>query len=339
MERKMKEQELKRLNSHAQQLTLKASTYANYRQNWDGYGGIIEAYGLLYDPELREGMGISEEQYQSIRNSQMEVITIDGEPQWVYATPEIERLAKEIGSFQPSDPYLEKADDATKMKYYDLNVQMMLLKAQAQANNLNEQFTPEQKRRMQEFLLATMSERAFFTPYMFEALDLTEAQKQEMDEIKKPLEPDAEKFLEELMNLQALVRSRVNSEMERQGVDVSDPRSHLTHMQAITNTLAAEPEFIRLRKELEGKAELFATQFKTKMFDVLTDEQWMRLQNLIDNPPDYIKAFRKKLKQFRDELEKKGVWTPGPGSWQPGDPIPEQYRQERNTRRNFPRKE
>jgi Ni/Co efflux regulator RcnB len=74
-----------------------------------------------------------------------------------------------------------------------------------------------------------------------------------------------------------------------------------------------------------------------KMFDVLTDAQWTRLQNLIDNPPHYIKEYLKQQKKYRDEAEKQEVLVPGPDSWQPGDPIPEEYRQERNTRRNFPR--
>jgi Ni/Co efflux regulator RcnB len=73
------------------------------------------------------------------------------------------------------------------------------------------------------------------------------------------------------------------------------------------------------------------------MFDVLTDEQWRRLQNMIDNPTGLVKMLLVKTKGWQ---EKKEAWTPGPNSWRPGDPIPEQYRQQRNERQGrFPRSE
>ena len=88
------------------------------------------------------------------------------------------------------------------------------------------------------------------------------------------------------------------------------------------------------------------------MFDVLMDEQWNRLQELIDHPPEYALMFIKELRESfglveSEKSEEEGaegglspsVWLPGPGSWRPGDAIPEAYRQERNTRGNFPRPE
>jgi Ni/Co efflux regulator RcnB len=55
---------------------------------------------------------------------------------------------------------------------------------------------------------------------------------------------------------------------------------------------------------------------------------------MIDNPSGLVKIMLDKVKAWRG---KKEVWTPGPNSWQPGDPIPEGYRQERQMKRNFPR--
>jgi len=69
-----------------------------------------------------------------------------------------------------------------------------------------------------------------------------------------------------------------------------------------------------------------------ELYDVLTDEQWDKLQNLVDNPPEYIKAW---LKVYSSRNQKQEEWQPGPDSWKPGDGIPESYRQERNERR-FP---
>jgi Ni/Co efflux regulator RcnB len=104
--------------------------------------------------------------------------------------------------------------------------------------------------------------------------------------------------------------------------------------------LAEDPEYKKIYEEIQSQGKAFSTKFKTKMFDVLTDEQWARLQQLIDNPPEHARAFRNRLQKQRGEAEKKGEWMPGPNSWRPGDPIPEQYRQQRNERQgSFPRGE
>jgi Ni/Co efflux regulator RcnB len=68
------------------------------------------------------------------------------------------------------------------------------------------------------------------------------------------------------------------------------------------------------------------------MFDVLTDELLLRLQDMIDNPTGLVKIMLDKMKAGRENKEKKDEWVPGPNTWQPGDPLPEQYRQERQER-------
>ena len=81
-----------------------------------------------------------------------------------------------------------------------------------------------------------------------------------------------------------------------------------------------------------------ADRLKIEMFDVLNDAQWERMLDLIDNPPEYVKkAIARIRKEMGTEDSSSGGWQPGPGSWRPGDAIPEAYRQERNTRGNFPR--
>ena len=52
------------------------------------------------------------------------------------------------------------------------------------------------------------------------------------------------------------------------------------------------------------------------MVDVLTDAQRERLQYLVDN---FLAARRRAMDGARRENE---AWTPGPGSWRPGDPLP-----------------
>ena len=90
------------------------------------------------------------------------------------------------------------------------------------------------------------------------------------------------------------------------------------------------------------------------MFDVLTDEQWVHLQELVDNPPEHVRVLVNRLRMLQasdfrlnvDENESvseaervsadSDIWMPGPDSWRPGMPLPESYRIQRNTG-NFPR--
>jgi hypothetical protein len=73
------------------------------------------------------------------------------------------------------------------------------------------------------------------------------------------------------------------------------------------------------------------------MFDVLTDEQMEKLQNLIDHPPDYIKTKIAEMKKMQGKnIDPIQALL---NSWKPGDPIPEEYKKHRNSRKTFPTEE
>ena len=102
--------------------------------------------------------------------------------------------------------------------------------------------------------------------------------------------------------------------------------------------MAEDPEYKKIQEEILSQSQAFSEKFKIRMFDVLTDEQWARLLALIDNPPAHAQVLGKRLRERQGEnAQTGGGYIPGPGAWQPGDPIPAQYRQERNTRSRFPR--
>ena len=178
--------------------------------------------------------------------------------------------------------------------------------------------TPQQWQNIRESQLANMDEMSLITPDMFEALDLTDAQRQEMAKIKKELEPEFEAVLDDFIN--GIIALQDESE--------------------------DAPKRKQKQEEVMSKGKEFSTNFKMQMFDVLSDEQWKRLQHLIANPPEHAKIFRAKLREQNGESEavasekpEMEVWQPGPNSWKPGDAIPEKYRIERNERGKFPRVE
>ena len=195
----------------------------------------------------------------------------------------------------------------------------------AVADILDEILTPQQLQKIKESQLVSMGELPLIPTSIFEALDLTDTQRQEMEKIKKELESKFEAVLDEFENSIMMSQGTAKKDVERYKL------------------------YKKKQEELMSKGKEFSTNFKMQMFDVLSDEQWKRLQRLIDNPPEHAKIFRAKLKEQNGESEavaiekpetaEKEVWQPGPNSWKPGDAIPEAYRQQRNERGKFPRVE
>jgi len=318
----------------------KVSTKALNRAIWNG--ALATTIGFLNYPEFREAWDISDEQYQQI-------MAIREDRVWDYRlSPAYLEIEAEMDK-QLSEPPLRGADERTRMDaFLEFQEQLCTIHNEFRGNAIDSLLTAEQKRAIREFELANMSEWQFKSFHSFEAFDLTDAQKQELEAIKQEFEPDFERQLEDFVNRDDLdnqMHRMVQAEYEKQtGIDLKDFQNlvdfHKTKYAALRAKMLTENrEFKRMYEKSVAEKELFAVKFRTKMFDVLTDEQWDRLQTLMDNPPGYIKAWRKKLKEAEEAAKEAGTWQPGPGSWQPGDPIPEGYRQERNTRRRFPRAE
>lgn len=331
------------------QQSMKTEQKVGIRALWNGHGSTVMAVDMLQkNPELRTAWGISDEQFRQIQDVQKNV------PQNIEAeamrNPEFRMIVQEMQAIQnPDDPLMLEASIGTIMKSQDLREKIMSVGVSSMANDLSNLLSPEQKQRMDEFLLTHMSEMPVFSPSTFGSLGLTDAQKQQMERIKNELEPEFEKQLENLANAHLIMTNKVLDELEKQGgnFDMNDPKAMETKVQAIAMKLSTEdPEIRRLQEEVQSRGNEFSTQFRTKMFDVLTDEQWARFQKLTDDPPEYIKALRKKMQEQQKKLgaaDKVDIWLPGPNSWKPGDPIPEQYRQERQERTRqrggFPRGE
>jgi len=304
------------------------------RSFWYGQGAIVMVAPFLHDPDIRAAWDISDEQFQQIRDSQK--------------SPEVQEMMLEMQSLlrNPDDPLMQNADEETMRRFFELQEIIVSMNVSEAVAVMENNLTADQKEKINESLLASMSEIPLVSLDMFEVLVLTDVQRQQMREIQKELEPEFEKNLEKTVDATIILQNKFETEIEKQGgfANITSHEDMREKVQAIARKLMAEdPEFKRLQDETHSLGQAFSTQFRTRMFDVLTDEQWFRLQDLIDNPPDYAAVLRKKLREQRGESvdaeEASDVWMPGPGSWRPGDAIPEAYRIERNTRRQFPRGE
>jgi Ni/Co efflux regulator RcnB len=307
-------------NSPVMQQGMKNGLKAQFRMIWDGRGGNLMAFGMLRDPEFRAALDVSDEQHQRIEDAMGAIGTE------LQKNPEYQKLIEEGEALRnPDDPLMLNADEETLKKISDLQQKLQSFGTNYMIDTMNNNLTAEQKQKLKELLLANMGEMPFVSPSMFDALDLSTAQKQQMEKIKKDFEPEFEKNLENFANGTVMMLGKAFEESAKQG---NEDKS----MDEIQKKLLEDPEYKKINDEIMSQGKAFATQFKTKMFDVLTDDQWVRLQKLIDNPPAHAKAYAKQLKEQMGEAEKSGQWMPGPNSWKPGDPIPEQYRQQREER-------
>jgi len=342
----------------------------SFRQYWDGQIVNRTTLEALGNPAVRAAWGISGEQWRQIRDQQDTALasarhihidfTLDDEisirsmsmSEMAMFTDEmvLPDVWENVEGFEVTDPLeleFRREIDVTVMERLEEmrergnTIQSSLIN-NAIADAINYNLTSEQRQKIQESLLANLGAMPIISLNMFEALDLTDAQREQMEQIKKELEPEFEKTLDKWVNGELALDKRIKEEAfkQRDGILIVD--------NTLRRKLVAEdPKLKEAFAEIQSQGRTFSTRFKIAMFDVLTDEQWFRLQDLIDNPPEHALVFRKMLKKLAGESEKdesetsesSDVWVPGPISWRPGDAIPEAYRIERNTRRQFPRGE
>ena len=329
---------------------LKTFLTIGYRQLWGGQDMNETVFKALDDPAIRAAWDISDEQNQQREDLMIDILSSSEEAAELgIGVRKIEgkmvfSIASSITSSWDDDEYF--------LKLQEYGAQALLVEMDAHVKALDKTLTPEQKQKLGESLLANMPEILLPFPAMFEALDLTDAQRQQMEQIQQEFEPEFEKTIEIWVNgaTTLLMKEAMTLEIGESDElgEEEEPTTRESETDKQEKFLAEHPELRGILEEMLSSVDTFSTKFKTRMFDVLTDEQWTRLQDLIDNPPEHALVFRKVLKEQsgeaeeseeREKSEKAEVWQPGPNSWKPGDAIPEEYRIERNQRSRFPRGE
>jgi len=294
------------------------------------WGGASEfSLTLLHDPKIRTAWGVSDELHQRIHGA---VITSLNE---IENHPEMQRLIKEMETLQDGNNLFSlNVDEKIQKKLAGVIEQMNTLATDLSNDTIRATLPPELKQKVQETLLASMPEMPIISLYAFEALNLTDTQKQRMKEIKKEFTPEFEKILEQYGQAHITLTNKFLAACDKQSGDASNT------LEGIKAKLVAEdPEYKKIQDATIAKTQAFMIQFKTKVFDVLTDEQWKQLQELIDNPSEPAKIFREQWRKERSERKQAAPWLSDVDLWQPGGAIPEGYRQERNTKSRFPRGE
>ena len=321
------------------QRTLRNTMKQTMDSFWNGNGSHLMVAQLLYEDYFREGIGILPEQKQKLFQSM--VIDTQNDPEFKPFHNEMVKLTSEM----PDGPFGENVSEETRTKFFErqMDIQMKIQEAtfKKMTGIVTENLTPDQMKKVKEFQISMMGEIPVVSPNMFEALDLSDAQKHQLEEIKKEMEPEFHKSLDKMIDTQMKFMEKMLDELSDKQKDVTDSNEHRKLAEeAAKNIRKSNPDIQREMDEMMESGKRFTDKLKFRMFDVLTDEQMERMAQLIDNPPDYVKKaiarIRKKMGNDDSQSNASGEWKPNANSWKPGDPIPAEYIEERKAR--FPRK-
>ena len=350
----------------AAQQAKKDSIKSSMRLNWNSRTSNLLTMSVLNNPDVRAAFGVSDEQYEQILDAQHPL----KEPVMsrMQSSPEVQKVEetmKAIVDKAPNPPpttggYVPQMlglDGESLKKLLDLQKVRNSLVRIASAEACNGILTPEQERKINESLLVSMEAleigRPLVSPRMFEALDLTDAQKQQIKTLEQEFESEIKEYIENLSDARIQLGDKIAAALQKQEGETLQEKA-----EAANKNLDVDPELKEILDKIQSTQKAFATQFMAEMGNrnILTGEQWARLQTLFDDPPEYTKVFGRVLRgehltkknessesgesssssgqkgNDKREESNSGGWQPGPDSWRPGDAIPEQFRQERNQR-------
>jgi len=192
----------------------------------------------------------------------------------------------------------------------------------AMQTKLNQVLTPEQQVKYTEisFQASGGLDSRHLNDQLLEVVNLTDAQKDQIRKITTERETE----------IRAAMRQRVAG----QPFDWQNATQEERDKRAAA--LVAE------QNDNRATDEALVKKFAEQMQAVLTVTQRAKAEKLTAEAPVLVaKLLAKKQDASRPEQQVQDkqvpVYVPHSGSWQPGDPIPEGYRQERQERGRFPR--
>jgi len=305
-------------------------------------------------PEFRQAVGVSDEQYRKLQKDSDISSTefrnrLEIQLQQEISPEKTALLQRSTFIFSPSGGVPLRGNFSAEdwKQYLDITNRERWIVEAAKSDVIGSALTPEQHQKINEALLANMEmERMpLISLSRFEGIILTDTQREQMRAFEKEFEPEFEKFLENHISSRIAYTDRVAflaTEQREKGVP-------------LVNGVRVLPEDTELKRhydEWQSHQRVF-TQLLLKEMDkrnILTRDQWARLWELVDNPPEHAKILAKArlggsgVNESNKDSDADGKsseddtgWQPDSGSWRPGDAIPAQYRQERNSR--FPRGE
>jgi len=249
-------------------------------------------------------------------------------------TPEYTQAEEALRAARIQDDfYFERATEEQKDAYREAYLAQLNLWASDMQTKIQETLTPEQMLKVRKFELQLMSEAVPF-PSMFDVLDLTSDQKREIKRIADDLRAEFDRLTLEAAALKAETEA---SAYKLLGGKSFSSLEEFNKARADAYWNYAPNEALRKKNaDLGERWKKLLTTLQDRSMNVLTDEQLDKMAQIFDETPEFAKKLLAHMKATRDEQKKSPTYVPGPDSWQPGKPMPVEFKEERK-QGNFPR--
>ncbi|MDR2117235.1 MAG: hypothetical protein LBP87_12725 [Planctomycetaceae bacterium] len=311
-----------------------------YRRLWNG-GGNWTVARIIVNTGGDEALKLTEEQHNRLtflykenelaRDLMLKKIEAkDPEFLLLYAAAEMTKL--------PNDPDFKHATEEQQKKFIAAHEAFFDLPCKYMDEEIEATFTQEQWKILQEAKIQLMPEMGLPMPSMFEILGLSDEQRKQMETVKENMNAEFEALLDEFMKLR---REQFQETADLLTKSLSENVSGLSDeefrnkMWDATEKAGKNEKFQKKVEEKIKLAQKFTSTLKMRLMNVLTDEQLDKMQEIINNKPDFVVSLLDKMNKQRLEREKNKQWDISPNVWRPGDGVPERFKKERPNRQ-FP---
>jgi hypothetical protein len=341
------EQNIKRQQSPLGMLSQEADYRATFGSTWNGHGTWM-ALRVMLKAGGESELGLSEEQ-----NKRLYYLHYDGEMarDWSQRmrqnpTEAYTNAAEAVRAATPQDdPLFERATDEQKNAYVAALADALGLFIDEVQADINETLTPEQMLKVRKLELQLMPEIGLPFPSMFEPLDLTDEQKKQMNTVTDEMKAEFDRLITE--------GAALRGERMKKSAEILETLYKEKHFDSREEFLKAKKEadqksfkdksLQERQKKLDERGKKFVTLLKSRLMNVLTDEQLDKMQRILDDSPEFVKNVLAEMKKQRKTNEKSGQYVPGPDSWRPGDGTPKSFKANRKAANKagkaFPTKE
>lgn len=297
--------------------------------------GTWQAVAIMYRTDGKEDLALSEEQTNALPflRHENEITREYFQRMQQQPSEEFTSAVQAVrAAIPPDDPFFEKASEEQKQNYVDAQHNMLMLSVNDLEQQIDAVLTPEQMLKADKLEMQLAPEFGIPYPSMFEVLDLSDEQKKDMKKIADEMEPEYEKLLKESA---ALRYERIHQYRRTTAEQHKEkPFTSLQEFRKATNEAAKTIKPLNREKtaQLQEKGIQFTTRLKSRLMNVLTDEQLDKMQKIMDETPNWAKELAANMRKERERMSKNEQYTPGPESWKPGDGTPKEFKEQRKTR-------
>ena len=339
------EKQLRYLLSPIQRLEWEAEKLAPWRSTWNGYGTWMTFRAIMVHGGENE-LGLTDEQKQRFSFRYQRGAEGDGvETNWFdemskNPTPEYTQAEEAYKAvyfpLRESDTLLERVTEEQKNAYREVAAFEWNLFYAAQHKEIVEILTPEQLTQVRKLEMQLMPAVGFPFPSMFEPLELTEEQKEEMNKITKEMKAEFDQLVLEIAIYESGERQSRYETLRGKSFASKEEFWKARSEAARTVTPQSRESQRKNFADWSERGIKLATTLQSRLMNVLTDEQLDEMQKILDETPMFVKKFIAGFKMLQAAAKMSPGYVPGPDSWRPGDPLPVQFKEERKTGR-FPR--